>query len=124
MKIQIIEKECVAKVGLSIEFSNSECVAIEKVADKLNTKIVEKVESAKKAQKISLQNDVKGVVAPLKADELSVHIDLETAMRISWLLGNFIRNNNSGLFSNADNLCLETMAEINQEHNELTARIE
>lgn len=114
MKIQIIEKECVAKVGLSIEFSNSECVAIEKVADKLNAVMVERIDRAKKAQADS--SDLK----KLDASELFVHIDLETAMRISWLLGNFVRNNDSGLFSKADNLCLVTMAEINQEHNELT----
>ena len=119
MKVQVIEMACTAKVGLAIEFSNSECASIEKVADKLNTTIEEKVKTAAKAQKTSLENDVEGIVMPLQADELFIHIDLETAMRISWLLGNFVRNNDSGLFNTADNMCLETMAQINQKSNEL-----
>lgn len=117
MKIQIIEKECVAKVGLSVEFSNSECASIEKVADKLDSEIYAVVKRATKQQEAS------DTIVPLKAEELFVHIDLETAMRINWLLGNFTRSKDSDLFNTADNLCLTTMAEINHEENELNTQL-
>lgn len=114
MKIQIIEKECVARTGISIEFSNSEQSAIQTVGNKLTDAIDKATEEATKFTEAS-QLDTK-----LDAAHVTVKIDLETAMRIQWLLGNFVHKSDSGLFNTADNACIETMARINHEDNELS----
>lgn len=114
MKIQIIEKECTARVGLSIEFSNSEQRAIETVGNKLGEAIDKAEEESKNFVKAS-QTDTK-----LDVSHVTVKIDLETAMRIHWLLGNCVNKNESGLFNTADNACIEAMARINGNDNELS----
>lgn len=115
MKINVIEKQCLAKTGLSIEFSNSECVSIERVADVVNNAIEKAIDEAKK-KAIGVDNRYK------QAADVPVVINLSTAMRITWLLGNFVTNRESGLFANADNMSLVTLAEINGEQNELTPK--
>ncbi len=116
MKIQIIEKECtIARVGLSVEFSNSECATIEKTATKLGEKISDIVDQWTEKQKNASSNK-----QTLKPQDIQVHIDLEHAMRIHWLLTQLTRDNESGLFNTADNECLSVMANINGENNELT----
>lgn len=112
MKINVIEKQCLAKTGLSIEFSNSECASIEHVADVVNNAIEKAIDEAKK--KVTDNSRYK------QASDVPVVINLNTAMRITWLLGNFVTNRESGLFDNADNMSLVTLAEINGEQNELT----
>lgn len=109
MKIQIIEKECVAKTGISVELSNSECASIEHVADVINNAIENAVDKAKK-NVIDSKKNYK------QATDIDVTINLNTAMRVTWLLGNFITNRESALFGNADTMALVTLAEINGEN--------
>lgn len=115
MKINVIEKECVAKVGLSVEFSNSECASIKDVKMRVNDAIERAVNGATAYTGASQTN--RKFKSP---SEITVEVDLETAMRIDWLLSNFIRKEDSGLFCTADNLCLTKMAVINHEETELT----
>lgn len=108
MKVNVIEKECTARVGLAIEFSNSECSSIERVANTVNDSIIKAVEHGKEEG-----------VRYADATKVPVLIDLETATRIAWLLGNFVHNTRSALFANADNMANVTLAEINGDINEL-----
>lgn len=118
MKIQVIEKECVAKVGLSVEFSNSECASIKDV----KTRVSDAIENAVK--EATAYTEAPRTGQKFKSpSEITVKVDLETAMRIDWLLSNFVRKEDSGLFCTADNLCLTTMAEINHEENELNTQL-
>lgn len=112
MKINVVEKECKARVGLAIEFSNSECSTIERVANKFNDAIEKSIEQAK-----TIASQAKDRYSD--ASKVPVVIDLETANRIAWLLGNCVHNTTSSLFCNADNMALVTLAEINGEQNEL-----
>lgn len=112
MKVSVIEKQCLAKTGLSIEFSNSECASIERVADVVNNAIENATKEAKK--KAAGDNE-----RYKQATDVPVVVNLNTAIRIAWLLGNFVANRESGLFGNADNMSLATLAEINGEVNEL-----
>ena len=120
MKIQIIEKECVAKTGISIEFSNSEQNAIDAVNRKVADSIDKAVEQSTTIVQHSQNEKGNYEVTYENASKVPVLIDLETAMRIHWLLNNFVHKNDSGLFNTADNLCLTKLAEINHEVNELT----
>ena len=109
MKVNVIEKQCLAKTGLAIEFSNNECASIEHVADVINNAIEKAIDKAKKNVVDSKKNYK-------QATDIDVTINLNTAMRITWLLGNFITNRESALFGNADNMALVTLAEINGEN--------
>lgn len=115
MKIQVIEKECTARVGLSAEFSNSECASIKDVKTHVSDAIERAITEARAYTEASQTNQK--FKSP---SEITVKVDLETAMRIDWLLSNFIRKEDSDLFCTADNLCLTKMAEINHEETELT----
>ena len=117
MKVNIVEKECMARVGLTIEFSNSECSSIERVANTLNDAISKASEQAKQIVEHGKEKNVRYS----QTTKVPVLIDLETAMRVSWLLGQLIHKVDSALFTNADNLALVTLAEINGEKNELTS---
>ena len=112
MKVNIVEKECVARVGLAIEFSNSECSSIERVANKLNDAVEKSVEQAKT---IALQVETRYA----DTTKVSVLIDLETAMRVSWILGQMCHKTDSALFANADNTALVILSEINGDQDEL-----
>ena len=116
MKINVIEKQCLAKVGLSIEFSNSECSSIERVANTVNDSIIKAVEESK----IIVEHGKEKGARYADATKVPVVINLETATRIAWLLGNFVTNRESALFGSADNMSLVTLAEINGEMHELT----
>lgn len=116
MKINVIEKQCLAKVGLSIEFSNSECSSIERVANAVNDSIVKAVEQSKTIVESGKEEGVRYA----DATKVPVVINLETATRIAWLLGNLVMSRESALFGSADNMSLVTLAEINGEMNELT----
>lgn len=109
MKVNVIEKQCLAKTGLAVEFSNSECVSIEHVADVINNAIEKAIDKAKK-------NVVDNKKNYKQATDIDVTINLNTAMRITWLISNLIINRESALFGNADNMALVTLAEINGEN--------
>lgn len=115
MKVNVIEKECMAIVGLAIEFSNSECSSIERVANTVNDSIIKAVEQSKTIVEHGKEEGVRYA----NATKVPVLIDLETATRIAWLLGNFVHNTGSALFANADNMAIVTLAEINGDLNEL-----
>ena len=119
MKINVIEKQCLAKVGLSIEFSNSECSSIERVANKLNDAVKKAVKQAEQMVSANKESGCSPATYKQPAD-VPVVINLDMAMRICWLLGNFANSRESDLFVNADNMSLVTLAEINGEQSELT----
>lgn len=118
MKINVIEKQCLAKVGLSVEFSNSECVSIERVANKLNDAVEKAVETAEQTVSANKENYFPATYK--QPADVSVVINLNLAMRIHWLLSNFVSTRESDLFVNADNMALEKLAKINGEKNEST----
>lgn len=119
MKVNVIEKQCLAKTGLSIEFSNSECVSIERVANKLNDAVEKAVKQAEQIVSANKESGCSPATYKQPAD-VPVVINLDMAMRIHWLLGNFVNSRESDLFCSADNISLVTLAEINGEKNELT----
>lgn len=112
MKVNVIEKECTARVGLAIEFSNSECSSIERVVNAVNDAIAKAVEQSKTIVEHGKEEYADTTKVP-------VLIDLETATRIAWLLGNFVHKTESALFANADNMAIVTLAEINGNLHEL-----
>lgn len=120
MKVNIIEKECVARAGLAIEFSNSECSSIERVANVLNSAVEKAVDQAKQIVEHGKETKPKENIRYSTCAKVPVLIDLETATRISWLLGNLVHNSSSDLFKNADNMALTTLSQINGEENELS----
>ena len=107
MKVTIVEKECVAKTGIQVEFSNSECRAIERVKDQVSSAIA------------SLKCNIQCVIEqqqgkfPKEAiEKMTISIDLNTAMRIEWLLDNFVHKSESNLFGLPDGKYKEFATEV------------
>ena len=73
MKVQVVERECMAKVGVSIEFSNSEIDSLIRIALKLDDKIEEQCKEAHAFIKSSETG-----VKYKESDELFVRVDLKT----------------------------------------------
>jgi len=112
MEVNVIEKQCLAKTGISIKLNNSECVSIKHVADVVINAVEKTIDETKK-KVVDDKQKYK------QATDVPVVIDLNTAMRIAWLLGKFIINYESKLFDNVDKMSLATLAIINGEQNEL-----
>ena len=95
MKVQDVKKECLAVVGLSIEFSNSEIGSLSgllrTVSDAIEKGAKQAHEIAKAAGKMYDEKE-----------EIPVSIDLKSLKRMEWLLTQLTRNENSGLFESAD----------------------
>ena len=116
MKVQIVEKECTAKVGISVEFSNSEIDSLVRIALKLDGKIEEECKKAHQFIKAS-QTGAKYN----ESDEIPVEVDLKTLTRISWLLDKITNNRvrkPSDLFNEADGDYLVTLESINNREEE------
>jgi hypothetical protein len=96
MQIKVIEKECVAKTGIQVEFSNSECRAIERVKDQVSSAIA--------SLKCNMQCVIEkqGKFPKEAIEKMTISIDLNTAMRIEWLLDNFVHKSESNLFGLPD----------------------
>lgn len=106
MKIQNVKKECLAIVGLSIEFSNSEISSLSSLLSKVSDAIEKGIETHKqKAEATKELCDEK--------KDISVVIDLKSLKRIEWLLTQLTRDDNSGLFNVADADYLSDVSFIN-----------
>lgn len=116
MKVQIVEKECTAKVGISVEFSNSEIDSLVRIALKLD----DKIEAECKEAHAFIKSSETGAKYN-ESDGLSVKVDLKTLTRISWLLDKITNGrvrNPSDLFNEADGDYLATLASINNREEE------
>lgn len=116
MKVQIVERECSAKVGISIEFSNSEIDSLVRIALKLDNKIEEKCKDAHQFVKASETGAKYN-----ESDDIPVVVDLKTLIRISWLLDKITNGKvrkPSDLFNEADGDYLATLESINNREEE------
>ena len=113
MKVQDVKKECLANVGLSIEFSNSEIDSIVRLIWDLNISIEKgyndlsnMVEHTKQINSEFERAD-QGAMGKvnLDPDKATVTVDLKTLVRCRWIL-NAITNkrakNPSSLFNQVD----------------------
>ena len=116
MEVKIVEKNCAAKVGISVEFSNSEIDSLIRIALKLDDKIEEKCKE--------VHNYIKASETGVKyneSDEIPVEVDLKTLTRISWLLNKITNGrvrNPSDLFNEAYGEYLATLESINNREEE------
>lgn len=98
MKVQDVKKECLATVGLSIEFSNSEVNSIEKLLIEVDAAI----EKAIGIQISTMKNFENGChKLDVDADHIPTAIDLKALKKVQWLLYQLTRNNSSDLFNEA-----------------------
>ena len=95
MKVQDVRKECLATVGLTIEFSNSEIGTISSLLWNV-TKSIE--DGIARANQFAATQDVKYK----DNNDVPVTIDLKSLKRIEWLLIQMTRRDMSGLFELAD----------------------
>lgn len=95
MKVQDVKKECLAVVGLSIEFSNSEISSLSNLLSKVSDAIEKGIETHKQ------QAEATKKMCDEKKD-IPVVLDLKSLKRMEWLLTQLTRNENSGLFESAD----------------------
>jgi hypothetical protein len=95
MKVQDVRKECLATIGLSIEFSNSEVSSLSHLLTTVNNAVEHGIETAKStaAKNGKPYSDNEKIECP---------IDLKSLKRIQWLLTQLTRNETSGLFEQAD----------------------
>jgi hypothetical protein len=95
MKVQDVKKECLATIGLSIEFSNSEVSSLSHLLITVDNAVEHGVEAAKSAATESGKpyGDNEKIECP---------IDLKSLKRIQWLLTQLTRNEMSDLFKEAD----------------------
>ena len=95
MKIQDVKKECLATVGLSIEFSNTEISSLSHLLTTVDNAVEHGIEAAKSnaAENKKPYGDNEKIECP---------IDLKSLKRIQWLLTQLTRNETSGLFELAD----------------------
>ena len=108
MKVQDVKKECLATVGLSIEFSNSEVACIDRLLWSVNDAVDKAV-----SQKIA---ELKGNNAPKELDfedDVDVTIDLRSLKKIQWLLYQMTRTNRCDLFNEANREYEAEIASIN-----------
>ena len=112
MKIQDVKKECLATIGLSVEFSNSEIRSIDNLACKVGEAIDKAID-----QQIKLMREFEEQTRPLKADEdnVPVVLDLKDVERIHWFLSLFDNTNSSSIFDEADKSLERTIHRINKD---------
>lgn len=95
MKVQDVRKECLATVGLSIEFSNSEVSTLSHLLTVVSDATEKGIQQAKDTAKHTKE--------PYGDDEkIPCTIDLKSLKRIEWLLVQLTRRDMSGLFEEAD----------------------
>ena len=124
MKVQDVKKECLANVGLSIEFSNSEIDSITHVVLSLNETIERGCANlADHALNVNQINS-EMLAAGAKLNELhkfddpnkmTVSIDLKTLIRVAWLLDkitNYRATKPSALFDEVDCDIVNTVHKI------------
>lgn len=95
MKVQDVKRECLATVGLSVEFSNTEVNSLSHLLTTVDNAVEHGIEAAKSAAKENGKpyGDNEKIECP---------IDLKSLKRIQWLLIQLTRNEMSGLFEQAD----------------------
>ena len=124
MKVQELKKECLANVGLSVEFSNSEIDSIVQLI--MNLKLsIEKGYSdlsnmAEHTKQINseFEREDQGVMGTfnIDPDKATVTVDLKTLVRCHWLLNRITSNraeNPSSLFNQIDDEYSRTIEKIN-----------
>jgi hypothetical protein len=95
MKIQDVKKECLATIGLSVEFSNTEVSSLSRLLTTVDNAVEHGIEAAKST---AAENG-----KPYGDNEkIEVLIDLKSLKRIQWLLTQLTRNETSGLFEQVD----------------------
>jgi len=95
MKVQDVKKECLATIGLSVEFSNTEVSSLSHLLTTVDNAVEHGVEAAKSA---ATENG-----KPYGDNEkIECPIDLKSLKRIQWLLALLTRDETSGLFEQAD----------------------
>lgn len=95
MKVQDVRKECLATIGLSVEFSNSEVSSLSHLLTTVDNAVEHGIEAAKST---ATENG-----KPYGDNEkIECPIDLKSLKRIQWLLAQLTRNETSGLFEQAD----------------------
>lgn len=95
MKVQDVKKECLATVGLSVEFSNSEVSSLSNLLRTVTDAVNEVVEDCHNfACSAEKQYD--------EHDKITAKIDLKSLKRVEWLLIQLTRRDMSGLFEMAD----------------------
>jgi hypothetical protein len=106
MKVQNVKKECLAIVGLSVEFSNAEVSSL----DHLRTPVENAIKHGKETAKAAAMETGKKYNT---AEEVECTIDLESLVRIKWLLTQLTPSMGSELFDQADYDCADMCAYIN-----------
>ena len=109
MKVEVIERECKASVGLSTELSNNEVDSVVELVKEVDKAIDNGVKQKKQASANKREYT--------ENDSVTVGIELKTLVRIHWLLDNMTNNRShkaSGLFDAADVNYSETLCEINK----------
>ena len=97
MKVQDVKKECLATVGLSLEFSNSEVACIDRLLWSVNDAIDKAINQ--KIAELKSNNALKEIDFE---DDVNVTIDLRSLKKIQWLLYQMTRTNRCDLFNEAN----------------------
>ena len=98
MKVQDVKKECLATVGISVEFSNSEVHSIDRLLIDVDAAIDKAID-----QQITMMKGSEGGCHKLDVDtsRIPVAIDLKALKKVQWLLYQLTRNSSSDLFNEA-----------------------
>lgn len=116
MKVQDVEMNCLAKTGISVEFSNSEIDSITRLVLRLDKAIEDKCREAHAFVEASETGETYE-----ETDKIPVEIRLKEAIRISWLLDAITmhRARKPGdLFDQADANYLAAINDINRAEGE------
>lgn len=126
MKVQELKKECLANVGLSVEFSNSEIDSIVQLVHSMDVSIEKNYNDLKgsiehaRVIDSELRQEDKGAMGNLTIDpeKATGTIDLKTLVRCRYLL-NKITNNRahdpSSLFHECDDEYMDKVTKINNQ---------
>lgn len=110
MKIQDVKKECLATVGLSVEFSNSEINSIDRLLIDVDAAVEKAID-----QQITMGKHFENGCHTIneKTDHVPAAIDLKSLKKVQWLLYQLTRNNSSDLFNEAIREYESDIASIN-----------
>ena len=95
MKVQDVRKECLATVGLSVEFSNTEVSSLSHLLTVVTDAVEKGTEQAHEIAK-------NAAVQYGDNEKIPCSIDLKSLKRVEWLLIQLTRRDMSGLFEQAD----------------------
>ena len=95
MKVQDVKKDCLATVGLSVEFSNSEVSSLGHLLATVSDAVEKGVEQAHQLAEAAERQYGDN-------EKIPTAIDLKSLKRIEWLLISLTRRDMSGLFDVAD----------------------